>query len=85
MSVDELNVTVESELKEIAITVVDELPSTELIVQSFPNVIVLASGSMGPAGSIGPPGPQGQWISLTQAEYDALNPPDPAVLYVIVG
>lgn len=27
----------------------------------------------------------GQWKQLTQAEYDALNPPDPNTLYVIVG
>ena len=48
MSVDELNVTVESEMKEIMITVADELPSTELIVESFPDVYVVASGNMGP-------------------------------------
>lgn len=85
MSVDELNVTVEPEVKEISITVSDEIPSTELTVQSFPDVIVLASGNMGPPGSTGPMGPQGQWFSLTQAQYDALDPADPDVLYVIVG
>lgn len=85
MSVDELNITVESEIKEIAITVADELPSTELTVQSFPDVIVLASGNMGPPGAMGPMGPQGQWMSLTQAQYDALDPPNPDTLYVIVG
>lgn len=84
MSVDELNITVESEIKEIAITVADDLPSTELIVESFPDVIVLASGNMGPPGSTGPMGPQGQWVSLTQVEYDALDPPNPDTLYVIV-
>jgi hypothetical protein len=36
------------------------------------------------AGNVGPPGPQGQWVALTQAEYDALSPPDPNILYVIV-
>lgn len=39
------------------------------------------------AGNIGPPGPPGlagQWLSLTQSEYDALDPPDPDVLYVII-
>lgn len=25
------------------------------------------------------------WVKLTQAEYDALSPPDPNTLYVIVG
>ena len=81
MSVDELNVTVESEIKEIAITVADDTPSTELIVESFPDVMILTSGNMGPAG---PPGPPGQWVSLSQVEYDALDPPDPETLYVIV-
>lgn len=37
------------------------------------------------AGNVGPPGPPGQWVSLTQAEYDALSPPDPDTLYVIVS
>jgi hypothetical protein len=82
MSVDELNVTVESEIKEIAITVADELPSTELIIESYPDVVILTSGNMGP---VGPQGPPGQWLSMTQAEYDALDPPDPDMLYVIIG
>ena len=25
------------------------------------------------------------WVQITQAEYDALSPPDPGTLYVIVG
>lgn len=41
-------------------------------------------GPAGPVGPTGPEGPQGQWLSLTQAEYDALDPPDPDILYVIV-
>jgi hypothetical protein len=41
-------------------------------------------GEQGDQGEVGPPGPSGQWISLTQAEYDALPVKDPAVLYVIV-
>ena len=43
-----------------------------------PNVVVIA------AGNVGPPGPAGQWVSLTQAQYDALSPPDPNTLYIIV-
>lgn len=27
----------------------------------------------------------GDWVQLTQAEYDALSPPDPDTLYVVVG
>ena len=36
------------------------------------------------AGNLGPPGPQGQWESMTQAEYDALVEVNPDTLYVIV-
>lgn len=46
-----------------------------------PEVVVVGSGALGPQG---PPGPEGQWEALTQAEYDALNPPDPETLYVII-
>lgn len=35
-------------------------------------------------GPRGPQGDSGQWIALTQNEYDLLNPPDPDVLYVII-
>ena len=38
----------------------------------------------GPKGDPGPPGPQGEWDSMTQAEYDAIPIKDPSVLYVIV-
>lgn len=41
-----------------------------------------ATGPPGPAGATGPPGP---WTQITQAAYDALAPPNPATLYVIVG
>jgi hypothetical protein len=47
-----------------------------------PGVLVIAAGNVGPRG---PQGSQGQWVSLTQAEYDALSPPDPDTLYVIVN
>jgi hypothetical protein len=43
------------------------------------------TGAKGPKGDTGAQGPEGRWVQLTQAQYDALNPPDPAVLYVIVG
>jgi hypothetical protein len=39
----------------------------------------------GPVGPQGPKGDPGQWMQITQAAYNALNPPDPAILYVIVG
>lgn len=31
------------------------------------------------------PGPAGQWLSMTQAAYNALPVKDPAILYVIIG
>lgn len=58
-----------------------------------PDLKVILAGNVGPrgvqgdtgvAGPIGPEGPQGQWTALTQAQYDALSPPDPDTLYVIV-
>ena len=30
-------------------------------------------------------GPEGEWVELTQAAYDALSPPDPAILYIITA
>jgi hypothetical protein len=32
-----------------------------------------------------PPGPPGPWTQITQAAYNALSPPNPATLYVIIG
>jgi hypothetical protein len=44
------------------------------------------AGAPGAAGPAGPPGDPGKgWVALTQAEYDALAPPDPDTLYLIVG
>jgi hypothetical protein len=40
------------------------------------------AGGTGPQGATGPPGP---WTQVTQAQYDALSPPDPGTLYVVVG
>lgn len=80
MSPAELNIQAITE----KITIDSEIPDVDLIVESTPDVIVMASNSMGPPGPPGPPGPQGQWESMTQAEYDALTLPDPETLYVIV-
>lgn len=77
MSPAELNIQAITE----EIIVDSEMPTADLIVKSEPDIIVLALSNMGPQG---PPGEPGQWESMTQAEYDALNPPDPETLYVIV-
>jgi len=39
----------------------------------------------GETGLTGPQGPPGPWTQITQAAYNALSPPNPATLYVIVG
>lgn len=44
-----------------------------------------ATGATGPAGPQGEQGPPGVWTQVTQAQYDALNPPDPNTLYVVIG
>lgn len=53
----------------------------EVLVEADPEILIVGSGNMGPQG---PAGADGQWLALTQAEYDALSPPDPQTLYVIV-
>lgn len=41
-----------------------------------------AQGVQGPQGVQGIPGP---WTQVTQAQYDALSPPDPATLYIVIS
>jgi hypothetical protein len=80
MSQDEIRIVTETE--EVNVVVVVEEPSViNLLVDPEPDVIIVGSAQVGPQG---PPGPPGQWASMTQAEYDALDPPDPEILYVIV-
>lgn len=54
--------------------------SIELLDVTTPTVGIVAMNS----GPRGPKGDSGEWVALTQSEYDALNPPDPDVLYVII-
>jgi hypothetical protein len=42
-------------------------------------------GAQGPQGIQGIQGPPGPWTQITQAAYNALSPPNPATLYVIIG
>lgn len=51
-------------------------PQTPLQVRS------VQVGGPGPAG---PPGAEGQWVSMTAAAFAALVVKDPATLYVIIG
>lgn len=82
MSQDEIRIATETETEEVKVIVNEEPSVINLTVDPEPDVIIVGSAQVGPQG---PPGPPGQWISMTQAEYDALDPPDPEVLYVIVG
>jgi hypothetical protein len=80
MSQDEIRIA--TEIEEINVVVEDQTSEVNLAVESSPDVILVGAANVGPQG---PPGPPGEWTALTQAEYDALDPPDPEILYVIVG
>ena len=54
--------------------------SVEIISITQPTVSIVATNT----GPRGPQGESGQWIALTQDEYDAISIPDPDVLYVII-
>lgn len=45
-------------------------------------VAAMPQPTQGPQGVQGPPG---QWTQITQAQYNALSPPNPTTLYVIIG
>lgn len=62
-------------------------PTTETMPRTHWSPIAIhgAPGVQGPQGPQGVEGPQGQWVQITQAAYDALSPPDPDTLYLIVG
>ena len=55
---------------------------TVLIGERGPQGIQGPTGPQGPTGATGPPP---AWTQLTQAQYDALGTPNPAVLYIIIG
>lgn len=57
---------------------VDSLQTIQVETPTNPDVLVIA------AGNVGPRGPAGKWEAMTQSEYDALNPPDPDTLYIII-
>jgi hypothetical protein len=61
---------------------IPESEEVNITFELLPDVILVGSAQLGPQG---PQGEPGQWTALTQAEYDALNPPDPEMLYIIVS
>ena len=52
-------------------------PIIEVVRQETPVVEVIIAE--------GPQGPPGQWIQMTQAQYNALPIKDPNTLYIIIG
>jgi len=69
-----------SEIEEVKISF--EESSEVLVREVSPEIVLAGSAQLGPQG---PQGPPGEWTALTQAEYDALDPPDPDMLYIIVA
>ena len=69
----------ESQIIDVALRV-NPPESVDLLEVTIPTISTVATNT----GPRGPKGDSGEWIALTQSEYDALNPPDPDVLYVII-
>lgn len=70
---------IDSQIIDVAL-MVNSPDSIDLLEITTPTVNIVATNT----GPRGPQGDSGQWIALTQNEYDLLNPPDPDILYVII-
>lgn len=70
---------IDSQIIDVAL-MVNSPDSIDLLEITVPTVNIVATNT----GPRGPQGASGQWIALTQNEYDLLNPPDPEILYVII-
>lgn len=75
MSLTDLEIVIE---KDDVLVMVLPPPTIAVQAVTIPDMHIIM------AGNVGPPGPQGKWVSMTQAEYDALSVHDPDTLYVIV-
>jgi hypothetical protein len=69
----------DSQIVDVALRV-NSPESVDLLDVTTPTVSIVATNT----GPRGPQGDSGQWVALTQNEYDLLNPPDPDTLYVII-
>jgi len=74
---DELTITIDPQEIEV---VVEEIPDTILVVDPTPDVIILATGNIGPKGSEGPPGPTGPLVISLAWRFaaDPIAQPTPA-------
>lgn len=70
---------IDSQIIDVAL-MVNQPDSIDLLDITTQNVNIVATNT----GPRGPQGDSGQWVALTQSEYDLLNPPDSDVLYVII-
>lgn len=81
---------IESQIVEVRLKI-NPPDSVDLISVVRPTINIVAANNQPTvnivAANVGPRGPKGeagQWIALTQSEYDSLSPPDPDVMYVII-
>ena len=70
---------IDSQIVDVALRV--NSPDSIDLLSISPAIVSIVATNTGPRG---PQGDSGQWVALTQNEYDLLNPPDPDVLYVII-
>jgi len=69
----------DSQIVDVAL-MVNSPDSIDVLEVTIPTINIIATNT----GPRGPQGDSGEWVALTQSEYDLLNPPDPDVLYVII-